>query len=124
GVVLHGTGTGARLPGYSVGGKTGSAQIFDNTTKRYTHTYNGSFMGFAPLTNPAIVMVVTLNGTHGNAGFGGAAAAPVFKTVAAEALRVMEVPKDILEESPLPTLIAADMSDLADADTAAGRQDV
>src|SRR5262249_43013007 len=77
GVVMPG-GTGypkARLEGYSVGGKTGSAQIYDVATHHYSHTYNGSFMGFAPLTNPAIVVVVTLNGTHGTAGFGGAAAA-------------------------------------------------
>lgn len=118
GVVLHGTGGAARLKGYSVGGKTGSAQIFDFATKHYTHTYNGSFMGIAPLTNPAVVMVVTLNGTHGNAGFGGAAAAPVFKAVMTEALRVLEIPKDVPDESPQPTLVAAaDTSDLADADT-------
>jgi cell division protein FtsI (penicillin-binding protein 3) len=118
GVVLRGTGTAARIKGYSVGGKTGSAQIFDFATRHYTHTYNGSFMGIAPLTNPAVVMVVTLNGTHGNAGFGGAAAAPVFKAVATEALRVLEVPKDVPEESPLPTQVAAvDTSDLADADS-------
>jgi cell division protein FtsI (penicillin-binding protein 3) len=116
GVVLHGTGGGARLKGYSVGGKTGSAQIFDVATHHYTHTYNGSFMGFAPLTNPAVVMVVSLNGTHGNAGFGGAAAAPVFKAVMAEALRVLEIPKDVPDESPLPLQIAsAETSDLADA---------
>jgi cell division protein FtsI (penicillin-binding protein 3) len=118
GVVLRGTGTAARIKGYSVGGKTGSAQIFDFATRHYTHTYNGSFLGIAPLTNPAVVMVVTLNGTHGNAGFGGAAAAPVFKAVATEALRVLEVPKDVPEESPLPTQIAkVDTADLADADT-------
>jgi len=117
GVVLHGTGAGARLQGYSVGGKTGSAQIFDYASKHYTHTYNGSFLGFAPITNPSIVVVVTLNGTHGIAGFGGQAAAPVFKTVAAEALRVLEVPKDVPEDSPAPTLVAGSMSDLADPDT-------
>jgi cell division protein FtsI (penicillin-binding protein 3) len=114
-VVLHGTGTAARLQGYSVGGKTGSAQIFDNVNHRYTHTYNGSFMGFAPVTNPQIVMIVTLNGTHGTAGFGGAAAAPVFKAVGTEAMRVLDVPKDVPEESPLPVLVA-DMSDLSDPD--------
>ncbi len=119
GVVLHGTGTGARLAGYSVGGKTGSAQIYDYASRHYTHTYNGSFMGFAPVTNPSIVIVVTLNGTHGTAGFGGAAAAPVFKAVAAEALRVLEVPKDVPDESPLPTLVAADVSDLSDANLSA-----
>jgi cell division protein FtsI (penicillin-binding protein 3) len=114
-VVLHGTGTAARLQGYSVGGKTGSAQIFDNVNHRYTHTYNGSFVGFAPIQNPQIVMVVTLNGTHGTSGFGGAAAAPVFRAVGTEAMRVLEVPKDVPEETPLPVLVA-DVSDLADPD--------
>jgi cell division protein FtsI (penicillin-binding protein 3) len=118
GVVLRGTGTGARLQGYTVGGKTGSAQIFDFAAKHYTHTYNGSFLGFAPVTNPSIVVAVTINGTHGTAGFGGAAAAPVFKVVAAEALRVMDVPKD-LPDSPVAAAATADISDLADADETA-----
>src|SRR5262245_42588619 len=69
GVVLHGTGTEARLSGYTVGGKTGSAQIYDVAARHYTHSYNGSFIGFAPLTNPSLVVVVTLNGTHGTGGF-------------------------------------------------------
>ncbi len=120
GVVLHGTGTGARIAGYTVGGKTGSAQIFDFATRHYTHSYNGSFMGFAPLTNPAIVVAVTINGTHGTAGFGGLAAAPVFKVVAAEALSVLDVPKD-LPEQVLPETPTADVSDLADADDSSGR---
>jgi cell division protein FtsI (penicillin-binding protein 3) len=117
GVVLFGSGTRARLQGYSTGGKTGSAQIFDMATRHYSHTYNGSFMGFAPLTNPSIVVVVTLNGTHGEGGFGGYAAAPVFKAVATEALRVFDVPKD-LPEADSNTLLADNESldDLAIAD--------
>jgi cell division protein FtsI (penicillin-binding protein 3) len=124
GVVLHGTGTGAKLQGYSVGGKTGTAQIFDNVTHRYTHTYNGSFMGFAPITNPQVVVVVTLNGTHGTAGFGGPAAVPVFKAVTTEALRVLETPKDVPDESDLPTLVTQDTSDLSDADTVSVAQNI
>jgi len=121
GVVMPGgTGTRARLEGYSVGGKTGSAQIYDFFSRHYTHSYNGSFVGLAPLTNPAIVVVVTLNGTHGTAGFGGAAAAPVFHTVATEALRILDVPRDIPEEDPPPTAKTArssdDVNDLAIAD--------
>src|SRR5262249_53393966 len=90
GVVLFGSGTKAKLEGYSGGGKTGSAQIFDRVAKRYSHTYNGSFVGFAPLTNPRIVVAVTVNGTHGENGFGGATSAPVYKVVATEALRVFD----------------------------------
>src|ERR1022692_887650 len=50
GVVINPQGTGrrAKLAGYSVGGKTGSAQIFDFATKHYTHSYNGTFMGYTP----------------------------------------------------------------------------
>jgi cell division protein FtsI (penicillin-binding protein 3) len=119
GVVLFGTGTQARIQGYTVGGKTGSAQIFDVASHHYTHTYNGSFMGMAPMTNPALVTVVTLNGTHGTAGFGGASAAPVFRVVAGEALRVLDVPKDNLpaDTTVLAQVVKPDTEDLADADT-------
>jgi cell division protein FtsI (penicillin-binding protein 3) len=127
GVVLVGTGSRARLAGYSSGGKTGSAQIYDYASKHYTHTYNGSYMGFAPITNPQIVVVVTLNGTHGEAGFGGQAAAPVFKIVAGEALRVFDVPKDLPENVPPQTMVAGneeDLNDLAIADLGVARPNI
>jgi cell division protein FtsI (penicillin-binding protein 3) len=127
GVVLPG-GSGypeARLDGYSVGGKTGTAQIYDKASKHYTHEYNGSFMGFAPLTNPAVVVVVTLNGTHGNLGFGGRAAAPVFHAVAQEALRVMDVPKDLPEQAPVEQAAAKRApSDLAIAGLGAAEPNI
>lgn len=121
GVVVDpgGTGRRARLDGYSSGGKTGSAQIFDFETRRYTSTYNGTFMGFAPVTNPAIVIVVTLNGTRTTRGFGGVSAAPVFRAVAQEALRVLDMPKDLPEVAPgdsAPEEEAEEPADLAIAD--------
>ena len=83
GVVLHGTGKQAILRGYTSGGKTGSAQIYDFKAKAYTHHYNASFLGFAPVANPQIVIAVTLVGTSGGtAGYGGPVAAPVFREVA------------------------------------------
>jgi cell division protein FtsI (penicillin-binding protein 3) len=114
----EGTGHNARLDGYRVAGKTGSAQIYDVAAHRYSHVYNGSFIGFAPLTNPAIVVAVTLNGTRGNVGFGGAAAAPVFQAVATEALRVLDVPKDLPEDAESVTLVAKaeNVDDLAVTD--------
>src|ERR1019366_2212713 len=127
GVVLVGTGSRARLAGYSSGGKTGSAQIYDYATKHYTHTYNGSYMGFAPIPNPQIVVLVTRNGTHGEAGFGGQAAAPTFKVVAGEALRVFDVPKDLPENAPAQTMVAGnqeDLNDLAIADLGAARPNI
>jgi len=126
GVVLVGTGKRAKLDGYSTGGKTGSAQIYDFATRHYTHSYNASFMGFAPVTNPAIVVVVTLNGTHGTSGFGGAVAAPVFRAVAGEALRVLDVPKDLPDEAPetAPGNQVADLDDVAIADLGSSEPDI
>lgn len=88
-VVLEGTGKAAAIPGYSSGGKTGSAEIFENG--RWLDRHNASFIGFAPVANPRIVVVVTLNRTPK---LGGASAAPVFRKVAESALRVLQVPMD------------------------------
>jgi cell division protein FtsI (penicillin-binding protein 3) len=91
-VVLTGTGKPAHLDGYTAGGKTGSAQIFDTVAHAYTHKYNASFMGFAPVNNPAIVVVVTLNGAKQ---YGGVVAAPVFREVAGATLRFLDIPRDL-----------------------------
>jgi cell division protein FtsI (penicillin-binding protein 3) len=101
GVVLRGTGKGyANLRGYTSGGKTGTAMIFDLKAKVYTHKYNASFLGFAPVANPQIVIIVTLEGTSGGtAGFGAPVAAPVFREVAMKALRMLDVPQDLPDGS-------------------------
>ena len=116
-VVLRGTGKKARITGYTTGGKTGTAQIVDLKTHTYTHLYNASFMGFAPVSNPRVVVVVTVNGASGLAGYGGEASAPVFREVAATALRMMDVPPDALDEVEDPDDKApVDTDDLAIAD--------
>ncbi len=126
GVVLRGTAkTTVKLDGYSAAGKTGTAQIFDVKTHRYTHMYNASFMGFAPVTRPALVMVVTLNGTTGT-NMGGIAAGPVFTKVMNEALRILEVPKDVPEdphEDKTPTSPES-ANDLMIADVGAGAPNI
>ena len=126
GVVLRGTAKGrARIAGYTSGGKTGTAQIFDVKSHRYTHQYNASFMGFAPVTNPAFIVVVTLNGTSGSTGMGAGAAAPVFKAVATEALRVLDVPRDLPDLNPEPERESpADADDLSIADLGSGEPNV
>jgi cell division protein FtsI (penicillin-binding protein 3) len=99
GVVLRGTGrVHARLDGYTSAGKTGTAQIFDSVTHHYTHNYNASFLGFAPVTNPALVVLVTVHDTSGENGQGADAAAPVWSKIMTEALRMLDVPKDIPEQ--------------------------
>ena len=104
-VVLAGTGKGAALKkGYTVAGKTGTAQMVDARTGKYLHRYNASFVGFAPVANPAVVVSVTINGSYK---YGGVTAAPVFREVAAAALRTLGVPKDLVEEEEPAKLEAA-----------------
>jgi cell division protein FtsI (penicillin-binding protein 3) len=99
GVVLRGTGRiHARLNGYTSAGKTGTAQIYDAATHHYSHNYNASFVGFAPVTNPALVVLVTVHNTSGESGQGADAAAPVFTAIMTEALRMLDVPRDIPEQ--------------------------
>ena len=94
----HGTAHRLHLPGYTFAGKTGTAQIFDFAHHVYTHKYNATFLGFAPLNNPSILIVATVSGTTGIAGFGSAAAGPAVQNVADAALRLRDVPRDVPEE--------------------------
>jgi cell division protein FtsI (penicillin-binding protein 3) len=116
GVVLRGTAKGfANLRGYTSAGKTGTAQIFDFKSRVYTHRYNASFLGFAPVENPQIVIIVTLEGTTGGtAGFGAPVAAPVFREVAMAALRMLDVPKDLPETPVVAASAPAGATNLAD----------
>lgn len=119
GVMIKPYGTGhryARLIGYTSGGKTGTAMIYDYQTRHYTHFYNASFVGFAPIANPAIVVAVTINHTEGKTGYGAPASGPVFREVASAALRIKDVPKDLPEMLPSPDDGQADDNDVAIAD--------
>ena len=73
-----------------------------------------------------MVAVVTLNGTHGTAGFGGQAAAPVFHAVLTEALRELDVPKDLPDETPARMQVASkeEAADLAIADIGRGQPNI
>ena len=104
GVVLNGTGKLARLDGWTAAGKTGSAQKIDPATGRYSPTQLiASFTGFAPINNPAITVLVSLDSPIGQRE-GGQVAAPVFKRIAEQVLSYLDVPRDV----PLnPRLIQA-----------------
>ena len=94
-VVLEGTGTLARLDGYTSAGKTGTAQKIDPRTGTYSPTdHIASFVGFAPLNSPAITVLVSLDSPVG-AHHGGDVAAPVFRRIAAQTLAYLDVPHDV-----------------------------
>jgi membrane peptidoglycan carboxypeptidase len=105
-VMPGGTAQQLHISGYTLAGKTGTAQIYDFAHHVYTHKYNASFLGFAPMENPAIVIVVTVTGTTGLAGYGGMAAGPAFEAVMTTALRLMDVPRDVPQEIDAEELIA------------------
>src|SRR5580698_722164 len=94
-VLLGGTGPAAHLDGWTSAGKTGTAQKIDPSTGRYSPTqYIASFTGFAPINNPAVTILVSLDspvGLHE----GGQVAAPVFKRIAEQILAYLDVPRDV-----------------------------
>ncbi len=87
-VVEHGYGGRAKVPGYYVGGKTGTAQI--PGPGGYTEDTNHSFVGFAPLDNPKFVMVIKYEKPKRT--YAEVTAAPVFADIATFALQYYEVP--------------------------------
>jgi cell division protein FtsI/penicillin-binding protein 2 len=97
-VTLKGTARAAQLEGYTAAGKTGTAQKIDPKTRAYSHTkYVASFVGFAPLENPAVVIIVVIDeavGLHQ----GGQVAAPVFREIANQVLPYLDVMPDQLPE--------------------------
>src|SRR5260370_10075439 len=95
GVILNGTGPLARLDGWTAAGKTGSAQKIDPGTGRYSRTQLiASFTGFAPINNPAITILVSLDSPVGQRE-GGQVAAPGFKRIAEQVLPHLHAPRDV-----------------------------
>jgi cell division protein FtsI (penicillin-binding protein 3) len=105
GVTLNGTAKQAQLDGYSAAGKTGTAQKIDPKTRAYSATkFVGSFVGFAPVSNPQVVIIVVIDEPAG-AYHGGDVAAPIFREVAEKVLPALGVMPDI-ETQPVHELIA------------------
>ena len=94
GVVDNGTGKTAKVKGYSVAGKTGTAQKRDPKTKKYsTKYYYASFCGMIPADKPEIVILIGLDEPEGSY-YAASVVAPVFKRVAERALNYLKIPED------------------------------
>ena len=104
GVVERGTGTQAALDGYLVAGKSGTAQKAENG--RYSHSkVVASFIGYAPAEAPRFVMLVMFDEPKKKR-WGGSAAAPVFRRIAAQALHHLQVPPGRIRPAIEDTYIA------------------
>lgn len=91
-VITEGTGSEAAVAGYTVAGKTGTAQVALPNGRGYAGgTYIGSFIGYLPVEDPQLLICVKLDQPR-NAIYGGVIAAPVFSKVAAFAVAHLKVP--------------------------------
>lgn len=88
----EGTAAKAQVPGYRVGGKTGTAYKVENG--RYVNKYVASFVGFAPASNPRLIIAIMIDEPTVGGHFGGDIAGPVFAAVTANALRALNVAPD------------------------------
>ncbi|HLN98565.1 MAG TPA: penicillin-binding protein [Pyrinomonadaceae bacterium] len=118
GVTLNGTAKKAQLDGYTAAGKTGTAQKIDTRTKTYSRTkFVASFVGFAPVNNPAVVIIVVID-EPGGSYHGGDVAAPVFRQIAEHILPEMGVipdtdfkePELVASAAQTPALLAKERS--------------
>lgn len=94
GVVKEGTGRRAAVPGYVVAGKTGTAQKLDAAGRYSMIDHLASFVGFVPASQPALVILVSLDTPRGDRNQAGDVAAPLFARIAEQALRHLAVPPD------------------------------
>jgi cell division protein FtsI (penicillin-binding protein 3) len=94
----EGTAPLARIAGYRVAGKTGTAHKLRNG--QYVKEYVASFVGFAPVSAPRVVIAVMIDEPGAGAYYGGQVAAPVFAQIAGAALRTLQLPPDGPLETP------------------------
>ena len=102
-VVERGTARAAQVPGYTVAGKTGTAEKLIDGQYSSEH-HNASFVGFVPSRAPVFAALVMIDTPRGARFTGGAVAAPVFQRIAAAALRHLAVPPTV---NPRPPVLVA-----------------
>lgn len=102
-VVSEGGGTRAKVAGYRVAGKTGTAEKLNDMGSGYEDgAYIASFVGFAPVDNPRIAVIVMIDNPSGNSYYGGVVAAPVAGRILSEVLRYMDILPEEAVVSELP----------------------
>jgi len=99
-VVARGTAKSARIEGYTIAGKTGTAAKLVN--RYYSKSdYNASFVGFLPSRDPKLTILVVIDTPKGRGYAGGVVAAPIFKRIAEASLRYLAVPPALNPVEPL-----------------------
>lgn len=108
-VVENGGGKNAYIPGYRIGGKTGTAQVYKDG-RVVSDVHIGSFLGFAPADNPQIAVLVTVNEAHVPVDYGSTTAAPFARQILEEALPYLGVRKSDPKATEAPQVIVPDVT--------------
>jgi len=103
----EGTARRARVMGFRVAGKTGTAWKASETGGYSRNKYIAVFGGVVPASNPRLAAVVVIDEPTGGAYYGGEVAAPVFAAIMSGALRLLAIPPDDLQSMPATTLVQA-----------------
>ena len=100
-VVERGTATAAKIDGFTIAGKTGTAARIVNNAYSKTE-YHTSFVGFAPSRKPALTVIVVIDSPHGKVtAYGGTVAAPIFKRITEASLRHLGIGPTVNAPSPV-----------------------
>ena len=91
-ITPEGTGILAKIPGYRVAGKTGTAK--KSSKGGYGNKYIGSFIGIAPVSNPKFILAVMIDEPSIDGYYGGVVAGPAFQSIMSDALKLYSIPQD------------------------------
>jgi cell division protein FtsI (penicillin-binding protein 3) len=112
-VVEAGTAKAARIEGYTLAAKTGTARKLNPNGRGYLMEYMASTAGFFPSRNPAVAMIVVIDAPKRKGYFGGAVAAPVFRRIADATLRHLAIAPNVNRQPPIVVARSTDGPSIA-----------
>ncbi len=115
-VVAKGSGKNCYIPGYRIGGKTGTAQKYDENHQVMTGKHIASFIAFAPVEDPKLAILLIVDEPNVAVDFGSVVAAPYVKNVILESLQYMGVSPNYDEAQAPEQVEVPDLSDMTDAE--------
>ena len=122
-VVTDGSGRNAYIPGYRVGGKTGTAQKYGPGGKIIPNKNISSFLGFAPADNPRVIVLIMVDEPQTSVTFGSIIAAPYVKQILEDTLKYMNV-EPVFDEETKKNMEEVDVPDVIGMDLAGGIQGI
>ena len=111
-VVENGGGKNGAVPGYRIGGKTGTAQVYKNG-RVVSNVHIGSFVGFAPIDQPRFAVLVTVNEAQVPVDYGSTTAAPFARQIMEEVLAYLGIPRNDPSATQAPLMSVPDVTGMS-----------